>query len=81
MLIFLYYSGHPVFCSAVTIILPVFCFCFIFFCFYIVFILFIIELWGQGNLSLCIPLPMMNVTQCEGLSIHVDQLNDELNDH
>ena len=24
---------------------------------------------------------MMNVTQCEGLSIHVDQLNDELNDH
>ena len=24
---------------------------------------------------------MMNVTQYEGLSIHVDQLNDELNDH
>ena len=26
VLIFLYYSGHPVFCSAVTIILPVFVF-------------------------------------------------------
>ena len=23
----------------------------------------------------------MNVTQCEGLSISVDQLNDELDDH
>ena len=24
---------------------------------------------------------MMNLTQCEGLSIQVDLLNDELNDH
>ena len=67
VLIFLYYSGHPVFCSAVTIIY-ITSVCFLFVCFLYSFHL-IHNLLVRTGKSLCsIPLFMMNVTQCEGLS-------------